>query len=117
MHTKDPLSLQIIHTTDTNIQPPTQIGIHTITVMSVELPIDQLEVSALREKEENGEMAIEIDELEKKLALAEKRLQKYFDFWRSAEEELTRQLEVTDDLKEQLEAAKAVAASVQEPSK
>ncbi|CVL03917.1 hypothetical protein FPRO06_10985 [Fusarium proliferatum] len=104
--------------------------------MSVELPADQLEVSTLREKvqlieaedqyandliehlqEENGEMAIEIDELKKQLVLAEERLQKYFDFWRSAEDELTHQLDVTDDLKEQLEAAKAEAASAQQPSK
>ncbi|KAI1037606.1 hypothetical protein LB503_009440 [Fusarium chuoi] len=103
--------------------------------MSVELPADQLEVSALREKvqviedenryaneliehlqEENGEMAIEIDELKKQLALAEKRLQKYFDFWRSAEDELAKQLDVTDDLKEQLEAAKAEAANEQDLS-
>ncbi|KAI1015457.1 hypothetical protein LB504_010927 [Fusarium proliferatum] len=135
MHTKDPLSLQILHTTDTNIQPTTQIDIHTTTVMSVELPADQLEVSALREKvqviegenkyandliehlqEENGEMAIEIDELKKKLALAEERLQKFFDFWRLAEEELTRQLDITDDLKKELQAAKVEAASAQEPS-
>ncbi|KLO78840.1 uncharacterized protein LW93_4161 [Fusarium fujikuroi] len=103
--------------------------------MSVELPADQLEVSALREKvqviegenkyaneliehlqEENGEMAIEIDELKKKLALAEERLQKYFDFWRSVEDELARQLDITDDLKKELQAANIEAASAQEPS-
>ncbi|KAF5697192.1 hypothetical protein FGLOB1_12934 [Fusarium globosum] len=103
--------------------------------MSVELPADQLEVSALREKvqviegenkyanelmehlqEENGVMAIEIDELKKKLALAEERLQKYFDFWRSAEDELARQLDITDDLKKELQAANIEATSAQEPS-
>ncbi|CVL06925.1 uncharacterized protein FMAN_12018 [Fusarium mangiferae] len=62
-------------------------------------------------------MAIEIDELKKKLAVAEERLQKYFDFWRSAEDELTRQLDITDDLKKEFQAAKVEAANAQEPSK
>ncbi|KAI1055486.1 hypothetical protein LB506_011504 [Fusarium annulatum] len=96
--------------------------------MSVDLPVDRLELDALREKiaimsdenkylndqndnlvENNGHLAIENEETKKKLALAEKRAQRYFDFWRSAEEELTRQLELNDELKQQLEAAKAEA--------
>ncbi|KAF5981421.1 hypothetical protein FCOIX_4241 [Fusarium coicis] len=97
--------------------------------MSVDLPADRLELDALREKvavmsdenkylndqnddlvESNGHLAIENEDTKKKLALAEERAQKYFDFWRSAEEELTRQLELNDELKQQLEAAKAEAS-------
>jgi regulator of replication initiation timing len=97
--------------------------------MSVDLPADRLELDALRDKvavmsdenkylndqnddlvESNGHLAIEIEDTKKKLALAEERAQKYFDFWRSAEEELTRQLELNDELKQQLEAVKAEAS-------
>ncbi|PNP53571.1 hypothetical protein FNYG_15748 [Fusarium nygamai] len=66
--------------------------------------------------ESNGHLAIENEDLKKKLALAEERAQKYFDFWRSAEEELTRQMEVNDELKKQVEGANAEATSAQEPS-
>ncbi|KAF5699709.1 hypothetical protein FMUND_14670 [Fusarium mundagurra] len=104
--------------------------------MSMDLPVDRLELVALREKvavmseenkyindqndelvESNGHLAIYNEDLKKKLALAEERLQKYFDFWRSAEEELTRQMEVNDELKKELEAAKSEVASLQEASK
>ncbi|KAF5564587.1 hypothetical protein FNAPI_2076 [Fusarium napiforme] len=40
--------------------------------------------------------------MKKKLALAEERAQKYFDFWRSTEEELTKQLELNDELEKEL---------------
>ncbi|KAF4421777.1 hypothetical protein FACUT_10864 [Fusarium acutatum] len=113
-----------------------EIQVSNTTIMSVDLTVDRLEVVALREKvavmaeenkfvndqnddliERNGELAIENEDLKKKLALAEERQQKYFDFWRSAEEELTQQIELNDELKKQLEAAKAEVASVQEASK
>ncbi|KAF5533460.1 hypothetical protein FPHYL_13611 [Fusarium phyllophilum] len=66
--------------------------------------------------ESNGHLAIENEELKKKLGLAEERVQRYFDFWRSAEEELTKQIELNDELKKELETAKAEATSAQEPS-
>ncbi|KAF5982384.1 hypothetical protein FCOIX_3682 [Fusarium coicis] len=60
--------------------------------------------------------SIDNDELKKKPALAEERLRKYFDFWRSAEEELTRQIELNDELKKELKVAKAEALREQEGS-
>ncbi|KAF5620901.1 uncharacterized protein FTJAE_11526 [Fusarium tjaetaba] len=103
--------------------------------MSVDLPADRLELDALRDKvaiisdenkylneqndnliENNGHLAIDNDELKKKLALAEERAEKYFDFWRSAEEELTKQLELNEELKQQLEAAKAGEPEAKESS-
>ncbi|KAF5593122.1 hypothetical protein FPANT_5215 [Fusarium pseudoanthophilum] len=56
--------------------------------------------------EESTLLSIDTEDIKKKLALAEERAQRYFDFWRCAEDELTRQLELNDELKKQLEAAK-----------
>ncbi|KAF5591843.1 hypothetical protein FPCIR_5910 [Fusarium pseudocircinatum] len=88
----------------------------------------QLEIIALRERvavlegenkfvndqndaliENNGELGLQNDELKKDLALAEERQQRYFDFWRCAEEELTKQLELNEKLKAELEAEKSKA--------
>ncbi|EWG55554.1 hypothetical protein FVEG_13541 [Fusarium verticillioides 7600] len=103
--------------------------------MSVDLPVDRLELDALREKvaiisdenkylndqndalvETNGHLAIDNEDLKKKLSLAEERAERYFDFWRSAEEELTKQLELNEKLKQQLEAAKAGEPEAKESS-
>ncbi|KAF5637343.1 uncharacterized protein FTJAE_5758 [Fusarium tjaetaba] len=65
----------------------------------------------------NGHLAIDNEDLKKKLALAEERAQKYFDFWRSTEEELTKQLELNDELKKELKSAKVEAPKEQEGSK
>ncbi|KAF5971634.1 hypothetical protein FBULB1_9111 [Fusarium bulbicola] len=98
--------------------------------MSTEQPVDRLELVALREKvatisEENqfvndqndelmwknGELGIENEDLKKSLALAEERQKRFFDYWRCAEEELTKQIELNKELKEQLEAEKAKVSS------
>lgn len=92
-------------------------------VMSVNLPADHVEVAALRDRvkhiseenkfvnnendyfqESNGGLAIENNKLKKTLALTEERLQRITDFWRSAEEELTKQIAINEDLTKQLEA-------------
>ncbi|KAF5687080.1 hypothetical protein FDENT_5553 [Fusarium denticulatum] len=62
-------------------------------------------------------LSIDNGELKKKLALAEERLQKCFDFWRSAEDELTWQIELNDKLKKEFQAAKVEALKEQEGSK
>ncbi|EWY83008.1 hypothetical protein FOYG_15084 [Fusarium oxysporum NRRL 32931] len=104
--------------------------------MSIELPPDHLEVVALRNRiqhvaeenkyvndendhlrETNGELALENDELKKGLALAEQRLERVTDFWRSAEEELTKQIAINEDLTKQLEAAKSELASAKQAPK
>ncbi|EXK43147.1 hypothetical protein FOXG_21920 [Fusarium oxysporum f. sp. lycopersici 4287] len=91
--------------------------------MSVNLPADHVEVAALRDRvkhiseenkfvnnendyfqESNGGLAIENNKLKKTLALTEERLQRITDFWRSAEEELTKQIAINEDLTKQLEA-------------
>ncbi|KAF4495463.1 hypothetical protein FAGAP_8396 [Fusarium agapanthi] len=101
-----------------------------------ELPADHLEVIALREKvallegenkfvndqndvliENNGELALENEDLKKNLALAEERQKRYFDFWRCAEEELTKQLELNAELKTQFEAEKDKAPSAEQAEK
>ncbi|EXK35727.1 hypothetical protein FOXG_14745 [Fusarium oxysporum f. sp. lycopersici 4287] len=101
--------------------------------MSIELPPDHLEVVALRNRiqhiaeenkfvndendhlrETNGELALENDELKKGLALAEQRLERVTGFWRSAEEELTKQIAISEDLTKQLEAAKSELASTKQ---
>ncbi|KAF5694858.1 hypothetical protein FDENT_987 [Fusarium denticulatum] len=67
--------------------------------------------------ENNGELALENDHLKKDLALSEERQKRYFDFWRSAEEELTRQLELNEKLKAELEAEKSKARSAEQGEK
>ncbi|RKK81938.1 hypothetical protein BFJ69_g3544 [Fusarium oxysporum] len=92
--------------------------------MSVNLPADHVEVAALRDRvkhiseeikfvnnendylqESNSGLAIENNKLKKTLALTEERLQRITDFWRSAEEELTKQIAINEDLTKQLEAS------------
>ncbi|KAF5686384.1 hypothetical protein FCIRC_2940 [Fusarium circinatum] len=104
--------------------------------MSTEIPVDRLELVALREKvatlsEENafvndlnddltwknGELGIENEDLKKSLALAEERQKRFFDYWRCAEEELTKQMELNKELKQQLEAEKAKTSSAEQGEK
>ncbi|KAF5591537.1 uncharacterized protein FSUBG_10463 [Fusarium subglutinans] len=104
--------------------------------MSTEPPVDRLELVALREKvatisEENtfvnelnddltwknGELGIENEDLKKSLALAEERQKRFFDYWRCAEEELTKQIELNKELMQQLEAEKAKTSSAEQSEK
>ncbi|KAF5556900.1 hypothetical protein FMEXI_953 [Fusarium mexicanum] len=104
--------------------------------MSSELPVDRLELVALREKVatisdenkfvndlnddlmwKNGELVIGNEDLKKSLALAEERQKRFFDYWRCAEEELTKQIELNKELKKQLEAEKAKTSSAEQGEK
>ncbi|RKK06936.1 hypothetical protein BFJ66_g10705 [Fusarium oxysporum f. sp. cepae] len=119
-----------------NYNSHVHIDIASKTIMSIEPPPDHLEVLALRNRiqhvaeenkyvndendhlrETNGELALENDELKKGLALAEQRLERVTDFWRSAEEELTKQIAINEDLTKQLEAAKSELASTKQAPK
>ncbi|KAG7409826.1 hypothetical protein LZL87_012761 [Fusarium oxysporum] len=112
------------------------IDIASKTIMSIELPPDHLDIVALRNRvehieaenqfvneqndhlrESNDELALENEELKKGLALAEQRLERVTDFWRSAEEELTKQIAINEDLTKQLEAAKSELASAKQAPK
>ncbi|KAF5648625.1 hypothetical protein F52700_941 [Fusarium sp. NRRL 52700] len=104
--------------------------------MSVQLPVTQQEVNRLRERvaklegenkfvndlnddltEKHGQLALDHEDLKKKLELSEERQQRFFDFWRCAEEELTKQLELNAELKAELQAEKDKAPSAEQVEK